>query len=490
VIESGVETALGGSYYPTASNTFMVRVVSGTVQYLVNTTVVRSTPLIANHTLRTQVFHGAASMYGFKMRVNAVAVAGLNCGANRLPLLVYRRKAAVLSLPALTISAGWKPYAYNSLRPLVMHAGSAPSAWAEMRLPALAGAGRRDLMSLRALTMTGGNRSQAALRMRAAIGLASDYAISGATLTMPAPLTALGLRGRPYPLGAMVALPRIRGVATGFTSSTGSAALRLPALRNRSAYYASTAMSFRPLQGFAYDEPNDEAFISGAGFSRDDTASALVLSITITSSTAMASTSTAAKVVDATANSVVAAASTESTALILNAIMNSVLIGRAYEPLSEQGAQTWVVGAGEKATPTTMYENYAFNSFATIDGRLYGVKADGLYLLEGDTDAGASIHASMSFGASTFGTDMLKRLEAAYIGVSSTGTMYLKVLLNGGESYTYAARRSDDYMAVQRVDVGRGIRASYMAFELYNSNGADFELNTVSFHAAKLTRRI
>ena len=120
---------------------------------------------------------------------------------------------------------------------------------------------------------------------------------------------------------------------------------------------------------------------------------------------------------------------------------------------------------------------------------MFGARSDGLYLMEGDTDAGVPIRASLAFGSTDFKTRHLKRPEHAYIGVASSGTMYLKVIVQGKE-YVYAARRSDDYMAVQRIDIGRGIRASYLAFELYNSDGCDFELNTVSFYAAELTRSI
>ena len=138
---------------------------------------------------------------------------------------------------------------------------------------------------------------------------------------------------------------------------------------------------------------------------------------------------------------------------------------------------------------STKYENYDFNSFAQIGQRYYGVKADGVYLLEGDDDAGVPIRASLSFGKLDFGSMFKKRVPYAYMGVSSTGKMYLKVTANG-ETYTYAARRSDDHLRAQRVDLGRGLTATYMEFELYNSNGADFELGSVEFSFMPLTRKI
>ena len=45
-------------------------------------------------------------------------------------------------------------------------------------------------------------------------------------------------------------------------------------------------------------------------------------------------------------------------------------------------------------------------------------------------------------------------------------------------------------MAQMRFDVGRGLQANYFTFELFNKNGGDFEIDSVSFFAAEFKRRI
>ena len=43
---------------------------------------------------------------------------------------------------------------------------------------------------------------------------------------------------------------------------------------------------------------------------------------------------------------------------------------------------------------------------------------------------------------------------------------------------------------MQRIDTGKGLRANWLEFELYNADGEDFELASVEFAAVPLSRRI
>ncbi len=146
----------------------------------------------------------------------------------------------------------------------------------------------------------------------------------------------------------------------------------------------------------------------------------------------------------------------------------------------------WVVNTESSAS--TRYDTYGFNSFARIGGKHYGARQDGVYLLEGTSDAGEPITSGVSFGKQDFGTQALKHMDAVYAGVSSTGTLFLKVG-DGKNSYTYKARRKDDHMRTQRFDIGRGLRANY--FDLQLTSDADaFELDSVTFHVLPSSRRI
>ena len=148
---------------------------------------------------------------------------------------------------------------------------------------------------------------------------------------------------------------------------------------------------------------------------------------------------------------------------------------------------TWVLNTENNGS--TRYEGYDFSGFAVIDGVYYGCRDDGIYALDGEDDAGAPIQAMVSFGKQDFGTSALKRISNAYVGVSSTGKLVLRVIADG-EHYDYVARGSSEHLQTQRFDTGRGLRVNQLEFELYNQGGDDFELSSVEFAVLTTERRI
>lgn len=163
------------------------------------------------------------------------------------------------------------------------------------------------------------------------------------------------------------------------------------------------------------------------------------------------------------------------------------LRGELQVPALDSDAAVWVVNTQTRAS--SRYENYGFESFALIDGRYYGCRSDGIYALDGETDAGQPVQAMVSFGKQDFGTSALKRVTNIYVGTSSGGKLFVKVLVEG-EEYLYQARDGAEELQVQRFDLGRGLRANYLEFELYNADGDDFDLTSVEFAAVPLSRRI
>ena len=154
-------------------------------------------------------------------------------------------------------------------------------------------------------------------------------------------------------------------------------------------------------------------------------------------------------------------------------------------PVLLEDGHAWTVNTDTNAT--TRYENYSFNSFATVGLRQFGVRKDGVYLLQGATDADQTIESGVALGKHDFGTQALKHIEAVYAGVSASGQLFLRVG-DGKSQYTYKARRVDADMRVQRFDPGRGLRANYFTFDLVSEG--DFELDSVTFAVAATKRRI
>ncbi len=150
-------------------------------------------------------------------------------------------------------------------------------------------------------------------------------------------------------------------------------------------------------------------------------------------------------------------------------------------------SETWAVNAETGAS--SRYESYGFNSYAVIDGVAYGAKSSGIFKLEGDDDAGEPIQAHLHFGKHDFGMPEIKSVPFVYVGVGASGAVYLRAG-DGKDAYLYRVRHTDTRQATQRFDIGKGLRASYFTFELYNEGGADFELDTIRFEVVPLKRKI
>lgn len=185
-------------------------------------------------------------------------------------------------------------------------------------------------------------------------------------------------------------------------------------------------------------------------------------------------------------SSVEADGSFDPGALLSTLILTSAGVTAGVPVMSDAG-EVWVVN--DESSASAMYEDYSFNSFAKFDGKYYGAKSDGIYLLDGDTDDGQPVRSSVSFGRRDFGDSAKTSIHSCYIGVASDGTLVLKVTADGTE-YLYRTTRTTGELATQRIKTGRGIKANYLTLELFNADGADFELDNIEFELAKLARRI
>lgn len=131
---------------------------------------------------------------------------------------------------------------------------------------------------------------------------------------------------------------------------------------------------------------------------------------------------------------------------------------------------------------TTQYVDFDFNSFAGE----YGLKSDGLYALSG----GTGVDAVIGLGKTDFGSEELKHIPAAYLGVDAPEPMILVVSVPNGMNYSYTARSSGEDLKMQRIDPGKGLRANWYDLSVYNTEGSDFTLATVSFAPVASGRRI
>jgi hypothetical protein len=143
---------------------------------------------------------------------------------------------------------------------------------------------------------------------------------------------------------------------------------------------------------------------------------------------------------------------------------------------------TYAVNAETGAS--TRYTDYGFDSFCKgPDGKYYGIKADGLYLLEGTAES------VIDFGDLDFGTSAEKAVQAAYISGASADPLVMTITQDD-EDYEYPARSCSDKIKTHRVDTGLGLQANYIGVKVGNQDGSDFTIDAVELAAVALSGRI
>ena len=139
----------------------------------------------------------------------------------------------------------------------------------------------------------------------------------------------------------------------------------------------------------------------------------------------------------------------------------------------------------------TTYSGLRINSFAHFNGVALAAGPDGLFVLEGSTDAGALIEARVRVGITDFDTPELKRIEAMYVNYRTDGDLSLKVIADDTTEYDYPiAAHGKESLNTTRTVIGKGLKGVYWQFEVANENGADFELDALDPRILKQTRRI
>jgi hypothetical protein len=166
-------------------------------------------------------------------------------------------------------------------------------------------------------------------------------------------------------------------------------------------------------------------------------------------------------------------------------LLDGVVITALY--ISPSGTTTtWAVNTRTNAI--TEYLNYDFRSFASMGNRYIAAGPGGLYELDGDTDDGAVIISRLMSGYLQLNDKKLFGLKGAYVAIRGGGRFYLKLIAGDGREYIYELRAQPNLMTT-KVKIGKGIRTTYMAFELV-TEGQDFDLDSIEFIPMMSERRV
>lgn len=171
---------------------------------------------------------------------------------------------------------------------------------------------------------------------------------------------------------------------------------------------------------------------------------------------------------------------------VLNAFLRDGLSILAIISIDGEEYVVWVANADTFAH--AQYAHFNFNSMCRIGNRYYGANEQGVFLLDGEKDAGEDIRYFVTLPTTEFGHSGLKRIPRAYMGFTNAGDMHLKIITPEGQEIVYRFNPTSSGQTESLVKIGRGIVARYFTFDLYNYEGGDIELERIEFFPLYMRR--
>ncbi|MEZ2293934.1 hypothetical protein [Variovorax sp. RCC_210] len=345
------------------------------------------------------------------------------------------------------------------------------------------------------MTQVGALPTSNNMTMNVVLPSLAEYFMSGVSAILECALPPL----RPNLLAGFVApsftvmeidLPQLQPSLDLLVGNLAQMAVQLPSLKALYADHPYAEMDVRlaPL-GLSLQalEGNFNATLGAATQASSSMKASTLLVVFMSSNAQVAGAMTVQSVQDARMDSSAVLDSVMGIEAMQEALMASVASSAAMLGVPAGEMQTLVVNL--EGFGNTSYSAFDFNSFARLGDRYLGAGESGIVDLDGATDNGAPIAAHVHFGKRDLGNAQRKTVAECYVGMAGEDKLILRVTAEG-RTFDYRTRSHSDVLQQQRVDIGKGLKANYFELELFNQDGADFEIDTVQLQVADLQRKI
>lgn len=186
----------------------------------------------------------------------------------------------------------------------------------------------------------------------------------------------------------------------------------------------------------------------------------------------------------------------EGTSLVQMQLDSTLVIESSADASSEiwykdPTSKAWVMNT--ETTAVSWYDGFGFESIASWYGHEFAVGPDGIHELVGNTDNGEHINSTVKSGFDDYKDPHTKRVDNAYFGYTSSGTISVTVETyeSGHAPYVYVLeQRSANAPRNSRITPGKGLWGRYWRMTVRNVDGADFEVHDASVDIATSTRRV
>lgn len=135
----------------------------------------------------------------------------------------------------------------------------------------------------------------------------------------------------------------------------------------------------------------------------------------------------------------------------------------------------------------TRYSGFDFLAIASTPYGAIGVRDDGVYRIGRGDDDGDGIDLMVDFGANEFGTNLSKRVESVYFGLTTDGQVLAVLKADDGKEQSYTVEKREPMM---RAVTAKGVtgKAWRLCLKVYEASQA--ELDSVELSVGVTTRRL
>jgi hypothetical protein len=142
-----------------------------------------------------------------------------------------------------------------------------------------------------------------------------------------------------------------------------------------------------------------------------------------------------------------------------------------------------------KTSGAAVYTNFPMTSMFKLGLDYYGITADGLVQITGNTDNGANIDALIISGVSDLMVSERKNLPEAYLTMRCEGNLEFAVTYDERKKITKAGSSGKRGLSDIRFPLPLGADGNKVQIEIRNVDGADFDLKEAQIIVIKRDRR-
>ena len=141
--------------------------------------------------------------------------------------------------------------------------------------------------------------------------------------------------------------------------------------------------------------------------------------------------------------------------------------------------------------PASQYVGWDFNSICKFNGKMIGANSEGIFELEeSSTDNGSGIKAWIKTPTHDYGSSYQKRVRSGYIGGEMNGKLTFSIFADEKDPVIIQIEKTGQKQTGLKITGNRKAKGRYLAYEIANTAGCDFSIDSLEIIPVILNRHI